>query len=61
MMMPLQLDIHSDIVHFYVDGRSIEEPNIDYEEGVEEDNVVEAPLLADPQVEKETHEHFLDS
>jgi hypothetical protein len=45
--------MHNDIFHFYVDGGSIEEPNIVDEEAVEEDNAVEAPLLVDPQAEKE--------
>lgn len=48
--MPSQLAVmHNDIVHFYVDGGSIGETNIDDEEANKEDNAVEAPLLADPQ------------
>ena len=41
--------MHDEIVHFYVDDGSIEEPNINNEEVAEEDNVVETPLLASPQ------------
>lgn len=37
---------NDDIVHFYVDGGSLEEPHKEHEEPTQEDNVVGAPILA---------------
>ena len=48
--MPSQPTVMNDeIVHFYVDGGSLEKPNKDNEEPSEEDKVVKASLLVDPQ------------
>ena len=41
--------MHDEIVHLYVDDGSLEEPNVDNEESIGEDNSSQAPLLADPQ------------
>ena len=50
MNMPSQLAVMQDeIVHFYVDGGPIEEPNTINKEAAEGDTTVEAPLLVDHQ------------
>ena len=48
--MPSQASLmHDEIVHFYIDHGSLEEPNAEDEDTTEEYNAIEAPLLANPQ------------